>query len=501
MGHHHSRSHNELLAPQEFQRLFKILDADNTGTLTGAEIDEMFTAILGFDCGDHKGASEFDIQGFKNVCNQSHANHPGWNVKKNLKKYIAENQHKVAPEQNLDDAALSPANLAKLFALLDTDGSGMLDAMEAYKLFKAAGLPVSIMLEKLETTTTLNPVQFAEVIAAVDHAHPEKNVDGKVLEFLQVAMHKGKPAMDSINLERPDEHVAPPSEDAVGRKKALIIGINYLGSANQLGGCINDAKAEFKMLTDHFGFAAENILLLTEDQGDASKSPTKATILGAMDWLLDGATRGDVLFFHYSGHGSQVDDPTGEEEDGKNECLCPVDCMANPWPGAVIIDDYLNEIFLDRLPEGVRLTCVYDCCHSGTMTDLSVHRALEFGPPSDIQDRFMHPPPEVLDRLRAQKEVNQPKLKTRDLSQPKLLWTISGCQDSQTSADATIGGVRRGALTWSLHDALEASNYNISYEDLLTSSRKKLKGKYTQTPAMSTTAEQNFRCKFLGCGL
>eukprot|EP00812_Abedinium_dasypus_P001070 NODE_1127_length_1234_cov_141.104326.p1 GENE.NODE_1127_length_1234_cov_141.104326~~NODE_1127_length_1234_cov_141.104326.p1 ORF type:complete len:307 (-),score=100.94 NODE_1127_length_1234_cov_141.104326:133-1053(-) len=300
----------------------------------------------------------------------------------------------------------------------------------------------------------------------------------------------------------------------VGTRKALLIGINYLGSANELGGCINDAKSEYKMLTEHFRFPPEQVMLLTEDQGDASQSPTKVNMLRGIRWLMDGAKRGDVLFFHYSGHGSQVPDESGQEEDGMNECLCPVDCMSNPWPDAVIIDDFLNDTFFDALPDGVRLICVYDCCHSGTMTDLEFHRGVDFTGSMTAADvvaarntegansRFLTPPAHVTNKINSQTRANQPPPKTRAMThataQPKQLWTVSGCQDNQTSADATIGGVKQGALTWGLHEALRQKDYDLSYDDLLVLTRKKLKGKYTQIPSMSTTSEPYFRCKFLG---
>jgi len=305
-------------------------------------------------------------------------------------------------------------------------------------------------------------------------------------------------------------------------KKALLIGINYIGSQHSLQGCINDVKHERNVLTTHFGFPDENIMVLSDDQHDRSKHPTKANMLAGIRWLMDGASRGDVLYFHYSGHGSQVPDPTGEEEDGKNECLCPSDCLpmgVKKWPGAVIVDDYLNDVFFDDLPEGVRLTCVYDCCHSGTMTDLDYQLELDddeaaggyYGASRSLdgitglregdQPRAMPPPHNLHEVLQNQNALKQPQKRALRPEGNKLIWTVSGCQDNQTSADATINGVKQGALTWSLHSALESCNYDVTYEELLHMCRKKLKRKYTQIPSMSTTVPENFKCKFLGAGL
>lgn len=326
-------------------------------------------------------------------------------------------------------------------------------------------------------------------------------------------MHAGKPEMDEVDLENLEEETGL-AEHPVKTKKAVIIGINYIGTANALEGCIYDAKSEVTMLTDHFGFPEENIKLLTDDQDDSSLIPNRQNMVDAIEWLVEGSEKGDVLFFHYSGHGSQVPDTTGQEEDGKNECLCPADCMSNPWPGAVIVDDYLNDRFFDDLPEGVRLTCIYDCCHSGTMTDLPVRFSSVEGDFDDASygagsSRHLVPPDDIQEKIEQQKSDWKPakrdrSIGTRDMtgpSEPKLVWTVSGCQDNQTSADACIGGNKQGALTWSLHNALERCNYDLTYEELLHASRKVLRGKYTQIPSMSTTVQDFFGCKFLGCGL
>jgi len=305
--------------------------------------------------------------------------------------------------------------------------------------------------------------------------------------------------MSDVDTSAPDE--TGPPEMPVGTKKALLIGINYLGTANKLSGCIQDARNQYQVLTEHFGFKEENVRLLTEDQNLDETEPTKRNMLDGIQWLMEGAQEGDVLFFHYSGHGSQVPDPTGEEEDGQNECLCPVDCMFHDWPGAVIVDDDLNDMLFDALPDGVRLTCVYDCCHSGTMMDLVVNRDICFDP-NPTKPRFMNPPPDVMDKLSSMNDRDRPKKRslTRGLHKAKQCWTMSGCQDDQTSADANIDGVQQGALTWAIMTSLEQCNYDITYEELLNCSRKMLKRKYTQIPSMSTTDEGNFSAHYVGCG-
>jgi len=474
----------------------------------------MFSAILGFACDSNNIGTEFDITTFKRTCQSANNKHPGWNVRENLQKYIAEHRSKVAEEHDLHDEPLHVDNMKKLFHILDSANDGVLTIMDVYKLFKAANLSLSILFKELESRGGQNELDFDafhDLILSLERQFFQKNIDGKILLFLQNAMHAGKPEMDDVDLENLQEDTGP-TEHPVKTKKAVIIGINYIGTANALEGCIYDAKSEVTMPTKHFGFPEENIRLLTDDQDDPSLIPNRQNMVDAIQWLVEGSEKGDVLFFHYSGHGSQVPDPTGEEADGKNECLCPADCMSDPWPGAVIVDDFLNDRFFDDLPEGVRLTCIYDCCHSGTMTDLPV-RFSSVENVNEVFDagssRHMVPPDHVQEALSKQKSDWKPAKRTRSMgsramtgpSEPKLVWTVSGCQDNQTSADACIGGNKQGALTWSLHNALERCNYNLTYEELLHASRKVLRGKYTQIPSMSTTVQDFFGCKFLGCGL
>jgi len=152
-----------------------------------------------------------------------------------------------------------------------------------------------------------------------------------------------------------------------GKRKALLIGINYFGTKNELRGCINDVKNLREFInTRHFNETPETIRVLTDDSTSAEHKPTKENILKGIDWLVHGAHPGDHLFFHYSGHGSQVKDLSGDEEDGFDETLVPLDFQK----AGQIVDDELHDKMVKPLTKGIRLTAIFDCCHSGTVLDL-----------------------------------------------------------------------------------------------------------------------------------
>ncbi len=54
------------------------------------------------------------------------------------------------------------------------------------------------------------------------------------------------------------------------------------------------------------------------------------------------------------------------KEDGYDETLVPVDYAT----AGQIRDDLLYEVLIAAIPAGVTVTCIMDCCHSGTVLDL-----------------------------------------------------------------------------------------------------------------------------------
>ncbi len=85
--------------------------------------------------------------------------------------------------------------------------------------------------------------------------------------------------------------------------------------------------------------------------------------------MIEPTRAGDVVYFHYSGHGSEMPDNDGDELDGLDECLVPSDYVSRRDASGNLRDDTIAAL-LDELgrkqPGSVTLT--FDCCYSGTAT-------------------------------------------------------------------------------------------------------------------------------------
>lgn len=108
-------------------------------------------------------------------------------------------------------------------------------------------------------------------------------------------------------------------------KKALLIGINYPGTKAELKGCINDVWRMHECLIQRFGFNEEDIVVMI-DTDSSYTQPTGANIRRAIADLVRSAQPDDVLFMHYSGHGTRLPAESGEDDDtGYDECIVPCD--------------------------------------------------------------------------------------------------------------------------------------------------------------------------------
>jgi len=144
------------------------------------------------------------------------------------------------------------------------------------------------------------------------------------------------------------------------RRRALLIGIDYRGCQAQLNGSAGDVRSIRQVLL-RLDFSPEWILCLTDDQANPEFQPTRCNILCALGWLCHGLVPGDVLFFHFRGHGSQRRDPgvaVGPNGAALEDAFCPLDLSSAGY----ITESQVFDLLVARLPAGVRLTAVTDCC-------------------------------------------------------------------------------------------------------------------------------------------
>jgi metacaspase-1 len=248
-------------------------------------------------------------------------------------------------------------------------------------------------------------------------------------------------------------------EKSSGVKRALLIGINYIGSDYKLNGCIQDIHNMKDLIINKFGYHTDNITILSDDQHN---KPTKSHILENVQKCVASTKSGDELFIHYSGHGTQVACTSGDESSnadtpGQDDAICPCDFYKFKDDTGFIVDDELKEILVNQVPVGAKLRVFFDCCHSGSALDLP----------------FLYKSGNIFQ-----------KVEPLDKLSPDCL-LISGCRDDQTSADAYINGKYSGALTWALLKALN-TKAPTSWKDLLILIRHYLAdGGYDQVPMLS----------------
>ena len=92
-------------------------------------------------------------------------------------------------------------------------------------------------------------------------------------------------------------HIVPPG--STGTKRAILIGINYIGQSGQLSGCHNDVKNISKYLENYQGFQTKDMLVLMDD--GQHHNPTKVNIENSFARITQYSQPGDVVFLHYSG--------------------------------------------------------------------------------------------------------------------------------------------------------------------------------------------------------
>ena len=245
------------------------------------------------------------------------------------------------------------------------------------------------------------------------------------------------------------------------KKHALLVGINDYKSINDLQGCINDVTNVRNILKTFFGFTNNDIRVLTDERA------TKKNILYRLERMVKKSKKGDLLIFHFSGHGSQIRDRDNDElKDHMDELICPFNMN---WDDGYITDDMLRAV-LDQLPKGVKMEIILDSCHSGTGTrDIGMEPAARSLPKPLFRNRFLRPPIDIECRYQGDEydlKATRAFRSDESITLNHVLW--AGCRDNQTSADAYIDGRYNGAFTYYFCKHIRETRGDISRAELLS---------------------------------
>lgn len=210
--------------------------------------------------------------------------------------------------------------------------------------------------------------------------------------------------------------------------RALVIGIGQYDDARwaQIHG---DTDADYVLKTLKAG-GFKDVLTLR------NAGATKSAIVSAFFTIERSSHPGDRIYIHFSGHGQQITDRDGDEEDGYDEAWIPFDAQpyySDSYKGENhLIDDEVNRMLMairKKIGSSGRLLVVVDACHSGSATrepgDSTISRGFD-------------------------KKFEIPGKKPKPKPQATEDWiTISACQPYQVNWEVTNPAV--GKLTWCLY--------------------------------------------------
>lgn len=250
-------------------------------------------------------------------------------------------------------------------------------------------------------------------------------------------------------------------------KRAVVIGIgSQLDSDwNKING---DKDVSLVMEILHHAHFSDITSLVNEQA-------TKVQIKKALLNLAKKSSKGDIIYIHFSGHGQQMIDLNGDENDRRDESWIPYDAYKKPCSkdmGEKHLSDDEVAVVLHSIKKRIGVTgkilVVVDACHSGTATWSY-----------DYEKESIRGTWEVF-------ETSNNIIHSYSSNIIPQSWvTISACKDNQSNYELREKHI--GKLTYALYEISNSNTIfsNKEFEEKLYDFFSKNKGKYHQTPIIT----------------
>lgn len=233
------------------------------------------------------------------------------------------------------------------------------------------------------------------------------------------------------------------------RKRAFLVGISHYDTAltgyqwNNING-VEDINLLSPLLKKQ-GFVLTTLL---------DEQATFDNISRQLSLFVDKTKKGDIVYLHFSTHGQPMEDLNGDEEDGWDEAIVPIDAYKIYKKGTYegkkhLIDDQLNQ-YVTKLREKIGNTgflyVVIDACHAGTSSrgNDDVVRGTNVG--FTYNNKVFRPT-----------TIKKSHYKIDASAKQANVMYLEACRPDQINMEIKIGGKRYGPLSYNIAQALSVS--------------------------------------------
>jgi len=245
------------------------------------------------------------------------------------------------------------------------------------------------------------------------------------------------------------------------RKRAFLVGISHYDTAltgyqwNNING-VEDINLLSPILKKQ-GFQTSSLL---------DEQATYDNITRQLSTFIKTTKKGDIVYLHFSTHGQPVEDLNGDEEDGWDEAIVPIDAYKMYKKGNYegkkhLLDDQLN-VYVKRLREKIGpkgfLYVVIDACHAGTSSRANDETVRGTKVGFTYNNKVFKP-------------STQKKSHYKIEANAKLsnVLFFEACRPDQVNTEVKVGDKRYGPLSYNIALSLSANTLSANADEFLKS--------------------------------
>ena len=245
------------------------------------------------------------------------------------------------------------------------------------------------------------------------------------------------------------------------QKRAFMVGISHYDTAltgyqwNNING-VEDIRLLGPILKKQ-GFSLTTLL---------EEKATYQNIISQLSDFTNQTKKGDIVYLHFSTHGQPVEDLNGDEEDGWDEAIIPIDAYKLYKKGIYegekhLLDDQLNT-YIKKLrtkigPSGI-LYVVIDACHAGTSSRANDETVRGTRVGFSYNNKVFKP-------------STQKKSHYKVEASPKMshVMYLEACRPDQVNMEIKVGNKRYGPLSYNIAQAIQAKPISNNANEFLNS--------------------------------